>query len=332
MRAGELFLLGFHGTVVPDWLRQFEEEFGLGGVILFDTDVERGRAERNIIDPDQLRGLCAEIHSLPSRPLVFIDQEGGKVRRLKTERGFAPLPSAEEFNRLPASTRVELARASFGEMAEIGIDFNLAPVIDLNTNPANPGIGALGRSFSNDPQEVRTNVALLTGVAREVGLQLCLKHFPGLGGAETDTHDEGTDLTGCVSDAQLQLFRDLWAEIPGAAVLLSHGTMCEWDEQDPVSVSEAAVSRLRAWAPRALLITDDLHMGGMQVRYGTVEASMRAVRAGVDLLCISNNERAREGEGWDAAGEIARRASTEGSLRERLANAIGSVRARKGPR
>ena len=87
-RVGEHFMLGFHGFAVPDWVREFEREFGLGGLILFDRDVARG-GPRNIEGPEQVRALCAEIHALDSRPLVFIDQEGGKVRRLKPAAGFA---------------------------------------------------------------------------------------------------------------------------------------------------------------------------------------------------------------------------------------------------
>jgi beta-N-acetylhexosaminidase len=331
LRVGELFLLGFRGTSLAEWVRRFEAEFGLGGVILFDVDVEQVGVVRNVEDPTQLRALCAEIHSLPSRPLIFVDQEGGSVRRLKSERGFSPLPGAAEFNQLPESTRYSLARASYREMVEIGIDLNLAPVVDLNTNPRNPSIGALGRSFSDDPQEIRRNLAILSKAARDAGLGLCLKHFPGLGGAESDTHHELTDITGQVSDEQMRLFTELWAALPGAAILLTHAIVRDWDPDNPVSVSEAAVGSLRVQAQGALLITDDLQMRGMQVRYGTVEASLRAVRAGVDLLCICNNEQAREPEGIEAANEIARWQVTDPELRENVARAIQRVRTRKEP-
>jgi beta-N-acetylhexosaminidase len=305
-RVGERFLLGFRGTSVPEWLREFEADLGLGGVILFDIDVETGDPVRNIRDREQLRTLCADIHDLPSRPRVFVDQEGGSVRRLKTERGFAPLPGAAEWSRLPEAEKYALARASYREMAEIGIDFNLAPVVDLDTNPNSPGLGALGRSFSDDPEQVRRNVAILSEVAREVGISLCLKHYPGLGGATTDTHEALTDLTGRFSGAQLRLFTELWASTPGRAILLSHGIVRDWDPENPVSVSRDAVEALRARAPEALLITDDLQMGGMRARYGTVEASLHATLAGVDLLCLANNERGQEAECFAAAREIAR--------------------------
>ncbi len=89
MPIGELFILGFFGKVVPEWLQQFAARYGLGGVILFDYSCQTRQYDNNIESPDQLRGLCAEIARLPSGPMVFIDQEGGLVRRLKEGKGFA---------------------------------------------------------------------------------------------------------------------------------------------------------------------------------------------------------------------------------------------------
>src|SRR4051794_22578580 len=96
MPVGELFILGFYGKAIPCWLRQFAVRYGLGGVILFDYSCQTRQYDNNIESPGQLRLLCEEISSLPSHPLVFIDQEGGLVRRLKETLGFKPLPSAKE--------------------------------------------------------------------------------------------------------------------------------------------------------------------------------------------------------------------------------------------
>ena len=96
MAIGELFILGFFGKTVPVWLKQFAARYGLGGVILFDYSCRTQQYDNNIESPEQVQRLCAEISALPSAPMVFIDQEGGLVRRLKESRGFAPLPSAKE--------------------------------------------------------------------------------------------------------------------------------------------------------------------------------------------------------------------------------------------
>ena len=100
MPIGELFILGFFGKTIPAWLQEFAARYGLGGVILFDYSCQTQKYDNNIESPEQVRRLCEEISSLPSRPMVFIDQEGGLVRRLKEGRGFKPLPSAKEFNHL----------------------------------------------------------------------------------------------------------------------------------------------------------------------------------------------------------------------------------------
>src|ERR1700710_1943392 len=98
MFVRELFIPGFCGKVIPAWLRQFAARYGLGGIILFDYSCQTRQYDNNIESPEQLRRLCREIASLPSSPMVFIDQEGGLVRRLKESRGFKPLPSQKEFN------------------------------------------------------------------------------------------------------------------------------------------------------------------------------------------------------------------------------------------
>ncbi len=100
MPVGELFILGFFGKTIPAWLREFAARYGLGGVILFDYSCQTQKYDNNIESPEQVQRLCEEISSLPSHPMVFIDQEGGLVRRLKESRGFKPLPSAKEFNHL----------------------------------------------------------------------------------------------------------------------------------------------------------------------------------------------------------------------------------------
>jgi beta-N-acetylhexosaminidase len=325
--VGEHFVLGFRGFAIPDWVRDFEREFGLGGLILFDRDVERG-GPRNIESPDQVGALCAEIHALASRPLVFVDQEGGKVRRLKPGAGFHELPSAADFARLPPAEAERIAAESFAEMKQLGIDFDLAPVVDLNTNPSNPNIGALGRSFSADPAEVRRCVRIQSRAAQAVGLGLCLKHYPGLGGASTDSHLALTDISH-VSDVERDLFVSLCEETFGSAILISHGVVRAWDEQWPVSVSAPAIESLRAALPEALLVTDDIQMKGLQAVCTTEAASLRALAAGVDLLCIGNNLLVQQDECFRVAAQLRAQTSGDRALAARLARSRDRIRQRK---
>ena len=328
LRVGEHFMLGFRGLSLPDWVGAFAREFGLGGVILFDRDLELGGI-RNVESPAQLRALCSEVHGLPGRPLVFVDQEGGRVRRLKAAAGFADLPSARAFAALSESEARRLAVASCAEMKALGIDFDLAPVVDLDTNPDNPNIGKIERSFSPDAREVARCARIFGDAARAAGLGLCVKHYPGLGGARTDSHLALTDLTGLVTPEQEALFYTLVAELPGAAALFSHGFVGEWDAKLPVSISATAVARFRAHRPEALLITDDLQMQGLQGASTTEAAVAYALEAGLDLLCIGNNLLAQSGECLEIAGRLRERAAGDASFAASLARSASRVVERK---
>jgi beta-N-acetylhexosaminidase len=331
-RSGELLMLGFHGTELPDWLIDFEARFGLGGVILFDRDLERKTDLRNIESPDQVRQLCDSVHALPSRPLVFIDQEGGLVRRLKPARGFAALPSAAAVGKGDDADSAPLIDASFAEMTSLGIDIDLAPVVDLDTNPDNPNIGAIERAFSAEPDRVRECVALYANAARKAGLGLCLKHYPGLGGATTDSHTAITDLTSTLDEGQLALFHELCGEIPGEAILVSHGLVRDWDPDWPASISAAAIARLREACPNALLITDDVQMQGFQSFCPTVEGSVRAIDVGIDIVCIGNNLRSEAGECVEVAEKLSERCTENEAFRAKVEAATTRVATRKSAR
>ncbi len=328
-KVGELFILGFHGTTLPRWLEDFEAQFGLGGVILFDYDCQTRTYENNIESPRQLKNLCASIAGLPSRPLIFVDQEGGKVRRLKEKKGFAPLPSQKVFPTLSETEKERLVRQSFSEMKDLGIHYDLAPVVDLDYNPKNPDIGAVDRSYGASVQEVRGNVSLLNQIAKDVGLGLCLKHYPGLGGANTNSHLGLTDLTGTITQEQLDLFFDLAPTLSGDAVLVSHGIVKDWDQQHPVSMSEKALRELRRRLPETLLISDDLQMQGLQMKLNTEQACIQGARAGIDLLAIGNNLMREQDQLPKIANELERQSSLDAQFLNTISDAIDRIRIRK---
>ncbi len=289
MPVGELFILGFFGKTIPQWLREFAGRYGLGGVILFDYSCQTQKYDNNIESPEQVRRLCAEISSLPSRPMIFIDQEGGLVRRLKESRGFKPLPSAKEFNHLAPREKREILAASFAELRRLGIHYDFAPVIDVDYNPENPNIGGIKRSYSADIAEVEANALLASEVAREAGIGLCCKHFPGIGGALVDSHQEFMDISDSLRAEQEELFYALAPKMFGDAVLVSHAIVRQWDPDNPLTLSAVGLGRLRRRLPDTLLVTDDMQMQGLQKALGTRQASLRSLQAGMDMLCIGNN-------------------------------------------
>jgi len=317
MRIGELFILGFFGKTVPVWLKEFAARYGLGGVILFDYSCRTREYDNNIESPEQVQRLCREIAALPSGPMVFIDQEGGLVRRLKESRGFAPLPSAKEFNHLARDRKRAILTASFAEMRRLGIHYDFAPVIDVDYNPENPNIGRIKRSFSADIVEVEANALLASEVARAQRIGLCLKHFPGIGGAVVDSHQEFMDISDALRDEQEELFYSLAPKMFGDAVLVSHAIVNQWDKDRPMTLSAAGLGRLRERLPDTLLITDDMQMQGLQKALGTRAASLQSLKAGMDMLCIGNNL-------FDQEQEMAAMAEyAEQSLRHRTLSGPG---------
>ena len=289
-KVGELFIVGFRGTELPDWLKEFADNYGLGGVILFDYDVASKSYQRNIVSPEQVTTLCQQVAELPARPLVFVDQEGGRVRRLKEERGFCPYPSATDFARLPRQERLSLTRQSFRELRDLGIHYTLAPVIDINRNPDNPDIGAIGRSYSADAEQVSENISILAEVAREVNIGLCLKHFPGIGASTVDSHKEQMSID--IDKQQIELFSRWCNEINGKTILVSHAHT-EWDRSLPMSLSRQSIRRLRsACGDQILLLSDDIQMDAIRKRRLTQDSSLSisvSIEAGIDMVIIGNN-------------------------------------------
>lgn len=329
MPIGELFILGFYGKVLPEWVRQFAVRYGLGGVILFDFSCQTGKYDNNIESPEQVGGLCAEIAALPSGPMVFIDQEGGLVRRLKENRGFKPLPSPKEFNHLSLHEKRDVLAASFGELHELGIHYNFAPVIDVDYNPENPNIGKIKRSYSADIGEVQANALLASDVAKDAGVGLCLKHFPGIGGAVVDSHQEFMDISDSIRPEQEDLFYSLAPKMFGDAVLVSHAIVRQWDDANPATLSPAAVGRLRGHLLDTLLVTDDMQMQGLQKALGTREASLRSLQAGMDMLCIGNNLLNQEQEMSGIAGHLEQRLRDGTLVPSAIQSSIARIQARK---
>ena len=329
MQIGELFILGFFGKTIPAWLHQFAERYGLGGVILFDYSCQTQQYDNNIESPDQVRGLCGEIARLPSRPMVFIDQEGGLVRRLKESRGFAHLPGAKEFNRLAPDQKRNILTASFAELRQLGITYDFAPVIDVDYNPDNPNIGKVKRSYSADIAEVEANALLVSEVAREQRIGLCLKHFPGIGGALVDSHQEFMDISDTLTFEQEELFYVLAPGMFGDAVLVSHAIVRQWDPDRPMTLSAAGLGRLRKRLPETLLITDDMQMQGLQKALGTREASLQSLRAGMDMLCIGNNLFDQEQDMAGIAEYLLQQLENTTLDRSAISASIARVRTRK---
>jgi beta-N-acetylhexosaminidase len=273
-------------------------ERGLGGVVLFDRDQLTGGA-RNISSPDQLRRLCADLQALAADaklggPLIIAtDQEGGAVARLSPANGFPATTSAADLGKRddPAFTR-RVAASMAATLARAGVNFDLAPVVDVNVNPRSPAIGALGRSFSADPAIVAEQAAAFVRGMHAHGIRTALKHFPGHGSARADTHRGVADVTNTWQHLELDPYRRLLADGLIDSVLVAHVFNANLDPELPASLSKATITDLlRGQIGFAgLVVTDDLQMGAITGAFGFEEALALAIEAGADLLVLANQQ------------------------------------------
>ncbi|MEL6345979.1 MAG: beta-N-acetylhexosaminidase [Myxococcota bacterium] len=275
-RAGQRLVVSLPGPRVNDEVRWLCQETAPAGFILFS---------RNIEEPEQIYELNRELTSLlPDSlpPLLCVDQEGGRVQRL---RG-TDWPAARWLGNLddPQATRRVASRLG-AELASVGFNICLAPVADVADGPAEGPIG--DRSFSGDPDRcARHVVAFLSGL-RHAGVGGMLKHFPGLGLATVDSHEALPDIELDRPDLErrdLTPFRAAMAA--GAnAVMAAHARYPAYDEDWPASLSPRLLQGLlrRDMSFEGVIMTDDLEMGALK-RWSLEERVMAAVQADADLL------------------------------------------------
>ena len=289
--AGSMIMAGFRGTEAPDSVVRAVADGHLGGIILFDRGQKKGETY-NIESPAQLKKLIAGLKSAAPRPLlVAVDQEGGKVCRLKTERGFSALPSAAEMGRMDVGTVRDLGFSTGRELAELGINVNLAPVAGIRRSEQSPGLGDAGRLFGSDPEQVTQRALAFSEGLYRAGVLPALKHFPGLGSASSDSHLDLPDVTSRWSRTELlpyeEAFRKGW---PGM-VLVAHVYHRGLDSRLPSSLSPAVVGNMLrgglGWD--GVVISDDLQMGAVARGRSLEERVRLAILAGNDILLFGNH-------------------------------------------
>jgi beta-N-acetylhexosaminidase len=295
-KVARLFVVGFRGTALSDadWVASAIADRGLGGVILFDRGQETG-GRRNIRSPAQLRRLAGDLRDLATDRtlLVAIDQEGGRVARLSPATGFPEFASqADVAAQDDPHAITEWAESIATTLADAGVNFNLAPVVDLNANPSNPAIGALDRSFSADPAVVTQDARLEIAAHRAAGVRTTLKHFPGLGSAATNTDFGIADVTDTWSRRELEPFQALIDGGHADSIMVGHVINGQIEPDVPASLSVETVSGLLrgelGW--EGVVITDDLQAAAITEQFGRDEAIALALEAGCDLLLFANQQ------------------------------------------
>lgn len=272
-----MFILGLDGNGYKEALTK-----GLGGIIFFTKDIQT---------PEQFKNLCAEITSQSKiTPFLSIDQEGGRVERTENIHGGKKYLSAkfafekgEEFLRNQTD---EIAN----ELKSYGINLNFAPCIDVNTNPNNPIIGE--RAFSNNPDEVILGQKIVSATYRKNRLIPCVKHFPGHGDANADSHLTLPQINLTLKEMEqthIKPFADAVKDgIEMVMVAHLHCT-CFEKEEIPTSLSKNAINYLRKSLNfNGVAISDDMIMKGV-AKFGAKTACEMGIRAGLNMFIYRNS-------------------------------------------
>jgi len=291
---GQMLMAGFRGFEAPadsPIIRDIEK-YHLGGVILFDYDVMTHSYERNIKNPAQVKKLVSDLKAHADIPLLTaIDQEGGKVQRLKPRYGFKGTPSAAVLD-AGSDKDIEFAAMSIGYMLhKLGFNLDFAPLADVNVNPESPAIGKMGRSFSADPNRVaQCDEIFLTELKRQ-GVIGCLKHFPGHGSAGSDSHKGLTDVTNTWTEQELIPYRLLIKKGEPKVIMTAHIFNEKLDPKYPATLSQKIITGLlrKELEFNGVVITDDMTMKAITSFYGQAEAIRLSIQAGADILLFGNN-------------------------------------------
>ena len=302
-QIGQFLFIGLPGTELDRETRELVEYIKPGGVIIFG---------RNVAGPEQLRGLLDGAREIiPTPPLFGIDQEGGLVDRLR--RIFTPMPSARTIRQHGdlAAARA-LGRITGEVLRMLGFNINFAPVMSIMTEDRDLlSNGLYSRSYGRSPGEVLGYTTVYMRGLQGTGMLGCLKHFPGIGAGEVDSHEEmpvvrlsHDDLIAQDLAPYIELFQRRDDRV--RCVMVSHGGFPNIDIREettggllePASVNYNIVTRLlrEELGYKHLVVTDDLEMGAIARHCEIEDAAVRATLAGEDMLLIcATPEKIRRG-------------------------------------
>lgn len=286
-KIGRMLLVGFEGLKAPQYILDWLAEGRIGGIILF---------ARNVESPRQLADLVRSLQQAAKHPLLIsIDQEGGIVARLRD--GFSESPGAMALGAAGSEELAERVAHILGtELRALGINFNLAPVVDLGHDSSNPVIGT--RTLGAEADSVsRLAVAQVRGF-QSAGVGACAKHFPGHGYTPTDSHVSLPVVSGSLDFLwahDLVPFRAT-VEAGIASVMISHVKFEELDPDYPSTLSPTIITGLlrEEIGFDGLIVTDCMEMQAITQNYGAGESAVLAALAGVDAMFFSHTRENQE--------------------------------------
>jgi beta-N-acetylhexosaminidase len=294
-KIGSMLMVGFLGTSAPQNSQICKDirNYNLAGVILFDVNPVNHSQPKNISTKNQVAKLTQELQacSKDGKLLISVDQEGGRVQRLKSKYGFyGKFPKAKYVSKMSdVSVRTHYNKMG-AELNSVGINYNLAPDVDLAINKKNHVIYKLGRSYGADPKTVVKYSSIFMDAMHNNGVLTSLKHFPGHGSSLGDTHKGFVDVTKLWKKVELEPYRMLAQSTVIDTVMVAHVFNKNIDSKYPATLSAKTVNGLlrQEFGFDGVVITDDLQMGAIQHKYGLKNTLKLAINAGNDILLFGN--------------------------------------------
>ena len=279
-KVGQLLVIGIHGTSINDDIKYMLGEYHFGGIVLFD---------RNMQTKDQVRQLLSDLQSYTKKNnkiglFLAVDQEGGIVARMKDS--LVNVPSAQHLGAEDVLIAENYARQASYELADLGFNLNFAPVVDLGLT--------YGRSFSqHDPEQVVKYAGAVAKAYENNGLQFSFKHFPGIGKADVDLHEEGNTINvskDVLLEEDIKPYRDLIPQFSETSymVMVSHAKYPAFDKDNPASLSFSVMNLLlrKELGFQGVIVTDDMEMGAVANHYTFGEMAIKTVQSGADIVLI----------------------------------------------
>lgn len=289
---GRMLIVGFRDANVTkdSTIVKQIQKYDLGGVILFDREYKDRTKPKNIRSKQQLKALTSQLQSFANKPLLIsIDQEGGRVARLKKKYGFAVAPSAKSVAKIGVEGAKIIYKKQAKMLSESGINCDLAPVVDLEINPKNRVIVGLERSYGDAKTTIKYARIFIDALKRQRVLSV-LKHFPGHGSSQGDSHKGFVDISDTWSGKELKPYRELIKENRADIIMSAHVFNRYLDKHYPATLSYKINQELLRddLGFNGVLISDDMQMGAITQNYSLKEAVTLAINSGVDMLLFGN--------------------------------------------
>jgi len=292
-QIGHMLIIGFSDKDINENSQIVKDiqKYDLGGVILFDRFYNDRSKTKNISSPDQLQRLTKKLKMFTKEGFfIAVDQEGGKVARLKPEYGFKETPSAFEVSKLGLKNAQEIYEKQSYMLEQAGINLNFAPVVDLAINPKNKVIVQLERSYGNDSSLVVSFAEVMIQEQQKRGITSVLKHFPGHGSSLEDSHQGFVNISKTWSTKELEPYEKLIQKHEVDMIMTAHVFDKYIDQDYPATLSYRVNTEILRGKMkyRGLVISDDMQMKAISEHYSTKEAVTLAINAGVDILLYGN--------------------------------------------